>query len=95
MDFKKMLQNMDLDDMKDRVEDIAEEIRKDPALLNQFKTEPVKALEKVLGVDLPDDVVNKVIAAVKAQMAADKLDDKLDQLEDKLEGKVDLLKKLF
>ena len=47
-----------------------------------------KALEKVLGVDLPDDMVNKVITAVKAQMAADKLDDKL-------EGKVDLLKKLF
>ena len=95
MDFKKLLKNMDFEEIKDKVEDIAEEIRKDPALLKLFKAEPVKALEKVLGVNLPDDMVNKVIAAVKAQMAADKLDDKLDQLEDKLEGKVDLLKKLF
>ncbi len=95
MDFKKLLKNMDFEEIKDKVEDIAEEIQKDPALLKLFKTEPVKALEKVLGVDLPDDMVNKLITAVKAQMAADKLDDKLDQLEDKLEGKVDLLKKLF
>ena len=95
MDFKKLLKNMDFEEIKDKIEDIAEEIQKDPVLLKLFKAEPVKALEKVLGVNLPDDMVNKVIAAVKAQMAADKLDDKLDQLEDKLEGKVDLLKKLF
>lgn len=88
MDFKKLLKNMDFEEIKDKVEDIAEDIQKDPELLKLFKNDPVKALEKVLGVDLPDDLVNKVIAAVKAQMAADKL-------EDKLEDKIDLLKKLF
>ena len=95
MDFKALLKNMDFEEIKDKIEDIAEEIRKDPALLKQFKTDPVKALEKVLGMDLPDDMINKVIAAVKAQIAAEDLDDKLDKLEDKLEDKVDLLKKLF
>lgn len=95
MDFKTLLKNKDFDEIKDKIEDIAEEIRKDPALLKLFKTEPVKALEKVLGVDLPDDLINKVIAAVKVQIAAEGLDDKLDKLEDKFEDKVDLLKKLF
>ena len=96
VDFKKLLKNMDFDEIKDKIEDIADDIKKDPALLKLFKTDPVKALEKVLGVDLPDDLVNKVIAAVKAQLAADKLDDVFDNLEDKLEGKAgDLLKKLF
>ena len=96
VDFKKLLKNMDFDEIKDKIEDIADDIKKDPELLKLFKTDPVKALEKVLGVDLPDDLVNKVIAAVKAQLAADKLDDVFDNQEDQLEGKAgDLLKKLF
>ena len=96
VDFKKLLKNKDFDEIKDKIEDIADDIKKDPALLKLFNTDPVKALEKVLGVDLPDDLVNKVIAAVKAQLAADKVDDFMDKLEDKLEDKApDFLKKLF
>ncbi len=96
VDFKKLLKNKDFDEIKDKIEDIADDIRKDPETLKLFKSDPVKALEKVLGVDLPDDVINKVIAGVKAQLAADKLDDVMDKLEDKLEDKApDFLKKLF
>ena len=36
-----------------------------------FTKDPVKAVEKVLGVDLPDDVVNKIIDAVKAKLTVD------------------------
>ena len=44
-------------DIKEKIEEIAEKILKDDALQKQFKKEPVKAIEKLLGVDLPDDVV--------------------------------------
>ena len=47
----------------------------------QFKKDPVKALEKVLGVDLPDDVINGVIAGVKAKLTSDKLSDALGALK--------------
>ena len=38
----------------------------------------VKALEKIIGVDLPDDIINKVIDGVKAKLAAGDIADKVD-----------------
>ena len=71
-------------DIKAQIESIAEKLQKDKALQAQFKKDPVKAVEKLLGVDLPDDVVAKIIDGVKAKLTADKL-----------AGGLDALKKLF
>ena len=71
-------------DIKEQVERIVEKIQKDKALQAQFKKDPVKAVEKLLGVDLPDDIVDQVVKGVKGKMTADKLG-----------GAVDVLKKLF
>ena len=62
-------------DIKEQITKAVEKITKDKALQEQFKDEPVKALEKVLGVDLPDDIMEQVIAGVKAKLTADKLSD--------------------
>lgn len=80
------LKNIDLKNVFDKVEDIAEEIMSDKALQKKFKEEPVKALEQVLDVNLPDAQVEKLIKLVKAKIAAEGLDDKLDDIGDKLEG---------
>ena len=53
----------------------------DKALQKQFTTDPVKALEKVLGVDLPDEILNPIIDGVKAQLTAEKLGDAADFLK--------------
>ena len=58
-------------DIKAQIEALVKKITSDPDLMKQFKTEPTKAVEKVLGVDLPDDAVEKIIAGVKAKIAAD------------------------
>ena len=71
-------------DIKEKIGELVEKITKDPALLKQFEKDPVKAVEKLLDVDLPNDVVEKVIDGVKAKIAADKLG-----------GAVGALKKLF
>lgn len=71
-------------DMKAQISKIVDEITKDQSLLEEFQKNPVKVVEKKLGVDLPDDVVNKVIDGVKAKISVDKLS-----------GAVDSLKKLF
>ena len=62
-------------DIKKVIVEAAEKIMKDEKLQKQFKTDPVKALEKVLNVDLPDDMLNPVIDGIKAKMTADKLGD--------------------
>ena len=62
-------------DIKKIILEAAEKIMKDEKLQNQFKKDPVKALEKVLGVDLPDEMLDPVIDGIKAKMTAEKLED--------------------
>ena len=62
-------------DIKEKVTEIVEEIAKNPDLRKQFEEEPIKAVEKVLGVDLPDDVIEKIIAGVKAKITVDNVSD--------------------
>ena len=58
-----------------------ESISKDKKLQEQFQKEPVKALESILGVDLPDDVINQVIQGVKAKLTVDNVSDAVDALK--------------
>ena len=58
-------------EIKEQIERIVEKIQKDKALQAQFKKDPVQAVEKLLGVDLPDDVIEKVVSGVKAKLSLD------------------------
>ena len=60
-------------DTKELIGQLIKQIAENDELQKQFKTDPVKAVEKVLGVDLPDDLVEKVIAGVKAKMTAENI----------------------
>ena len=53
---------------------IAEAVKKltsDEKLLESFKKDPVKTLEKQLGIDLPDEQINAVIDGIKAKINVD------------------------
>ncbi len=67
---------MDIDQIKnnlpEKIQEVVAKVSADKTLLEQFQKEPVKVVEKVAGVDLPDDVVNKIIDGVKAKLTADK-----------------------
>ncbi len=71
-------------DIKAKIEEIVEKVKSDKNFAAKFSKEPVKAVESVLGVDLPDDQINALIEGVKAKISVDKAGD--------LFGKV---KKLF
>ena len=58
-------------DIKEQINKIVEEVSKNPNMKEQFEKEPVKAIEKVLGVDLPDDMVMKIVDGVKAKLSMD------------------------
>ena len=68
-------------DIKAKVQELVEKIQKDPQMLAEFKENPVKVVETLLGVDLPDDVVNKVVDGVKAKITLDKAGDVLGALK--------------
>ncbi len=68
-------------DIKDQITKAVGKITKDKDLQEQFQKEPVKALESVLGVDLPDEIVEQVISGVKAKLMKDKVSGAVDSLK--------------
>ncbi len=62
---------MAMEEIKAKIEEAVAKLKADPKLMTQFKTEPVKALETIFGVDLPDDIINKVIDGIKARLAGE------------------------
>lgn len=59
-------------DIKAKAAELVETIKADPALLKQFRQEPVKVVEKLLGVDLPDDQINRLAELIRAKIDLDK-----------------------
>ncbi len=73
-------------DIKAKIEEIVNKIKADPAIAEEFTKDPVKAVEKLLGVDLPDDQINPIIDGVKAKLNLDDISGKLGGLFGKLKG---------
>lgn len=68
-------------DIKTQIEEAVSKISKDKNLQEQFQQNPTKTVESVLGIDLPDDVSEKIVAGVKAKLAGDKLSGAADKLK--------------
>ena len=75
-----------LEQLKDKVEEIVEKITSDKKIAAKFKADPVSTVEDLLGIDLPNEQIEKIVAAVKAKVTLDKVDDLLGGLG-KLFGK--------
>ena len=73
-------------DIKAKIEGLVNKVKNDKDFAAKFKADPVKAVEGVLGVDLPDDQINKIVDGVKAKIAADGIGGKISGILDKLTG---------
>ena len=65
-------------DIKEMVEELVEKIQKNPKLLKQFQESPVKVIETLTGLDLPDAEVNKLVKLIRAKIDMDKVGDLLE-----------------
>ncbi|MEY8402604.1 hypothetical protein AALA54_04595 [Oscillospiraceae bacterium 44-34] len=68
-------------DLKEKVEELAVKLQKDPDLLKSFQTDPVKTLERLTGIDLPDDQLKPLVAGIKTKLAATDIGGALDGLK--------------
>lgn len=59
-------------DIKAKAAELVEQIKKDPTLLKQFRENPVKVVEALIGIDLPDDQINQLAQLIKAKIDLDK-----------------------
>ncbi|MBP3379446.1 MAG: hypothetical protein J6K77_01095 [Ruminococcus sp.] len=73
-------------DIKAKIDEIVNKVKNDKDFGKKFKDSPIKAVEGVVGVDLPDDQIEKVVDGVKAKI-------KLDDIGDKVGGLLGELKK--
>ena len=70
-----------MDDLKNQITAIVTKIQKDPSIAENFKTNPVKTVEDLVGVDLPDDKINAVIEGVKAKLTMDSASGIMDKIK--------------
>ena len=57
-------------DIKKKVEEVVSKIKSDEALQKKFTTNPIGAVEDVIGVDLPDDQIKAIVDGVTAKLGS-------------------------
>ena len=67
-------------DIKAKINEIVDKIKGDKDLLAKFREDPIKTVEGLIGVDLPDDQVSQIVEAVKAKIDLESVTDKLGGL---------------
>lgn len=63
-------------DIKGKIGDITDKVKNDKDFQKDLKKDPVKAVENLTGIDIPDDKMDKVVDAAK-----DKLGDVLGKIK--------------
>ena len=69
-------------DIKAKIEEVLAKVKGDDAFLAKFKEDPIKSVEGIVGVDLPDEQLKGIVDGLKAKLTLDKDGDgKLDIIE--------------
>lgn len=68
-------------DIKEKIEKIVDEIKSNPSIKEDFEKDPIKTVEGIIGVDLPDDAIEKVIDGVKAKISVDSISDAVGSIK--------------
>lgn len=57
-------------DVKEKIEELAERIQNDKHILDNFQKDPIRTIESLIGIDLPDDQLKPLVAGIKTKLAA-------------------------
>ena len=67
-------------ELKEKVQKVVKKLLSDDKLMQKFEKNPAAVIEDVLGVDLPNELVNEAVELVKAQLTAENVGDALEAL---------------
>lgn len=67
-------------DIKSKIDELVNKVKNDKDFGKKFQENPTKAVESVLGIDLPDEQINKIINGIKAKISLDDITGKLGGL---------------
>ncbi|AIQ61979.1 hypothetical protein D3C81_307440 [compost metagenome] len=68
-------------DIKAKIDEIVTKVKNDKDFSSKFMSDPVSAIESVIGIDLPNDQINALIDGVKAKITLDKAGDMLGSIK--------------
>ena len=60
-------------DIKKTITDAVDKIKNDPNMSKKFQEDPISTVERLLGVDVPNDQVEKIVEGIQAKLNMDKL----------------------
>ena len=63
-----------MDIIKDKINEIVEKIKNDKDIAAKFQKDPITTVEGLIGIDLPNDQIEKIVEGIKAKIALDKID---------------------
>lgn len=67
-------------DIQKMIAEAVKALTENEELLAAFNKNPAKTIEKIIGVDLPDDKVNAIVAGIKAKLGLDDVMDAASKL---------------
>ena len=65
MDFKKEIQ--------EKIDALVEKVKSDKNIAAKFQKDPIATVEELLGIDLPNEQIEKVVDMIKAKINVDKI----------------------
>lgn len=68
-------------DIKEKIEELVEKIKSNDDLMAKFKADPVKVIEELVGVDLPDEKIEALVNGIKAKISLDQIGGALNGLK--------------
>ena len=73
-------------DIQKIINDVVSKLKEDDKLLENFKTNPTKVLEKLVNIDLPDDTIDPIVKGIMAKLNLDDLAEKAEGIMGALNG---------
>ena len=67
-------------DIKEKIEELVKKITSDKNLQKKFMKDPIGVVEDLIGIDLPNDQIEKLADGIKAKIAVDDIGDALGAL---------------
>ena len=67
-------------DIKAKIDELVDKIKNDKQILAKFQKDPISTVEELIGIDLPNDQIEKLVDGIKIKINVDKVGDMLGGL---------------
>lgn len=82
-------------DLKEMITKVEEKLKNDSGFKDALMKNPIKALEELLGIDIPEDTLKQILDAVKDKVDIKEASGFVKEVEEKLGGVEKIIEGIF